>query len=72
MPQMDYGRYKAICKQCEREIKKPHSNVFIALFFALLSGAVLMLCLVVREQGEQLERMQTRVYEIQQIVEPLK
>lgn len=46
MPQMDYGRYKAICKQCEREIKKPHSHCFYCSVYrsAVRCGAYALSC----------------------------
>lgn len=72
MPEMNYGRYKAVCRQCERDLNAPPSNALIALMFAILSGAVVVLCLLVHDQGAQLTRLQSRVYEIQQITEPLK
>lgn len=72
MPEMKYGKYRELCKDCETEVMFPDKNIALYIVMAVLSAVVFALLLQVRAQGQQLERIQVTVYDVDSRTEILK
>ena len=65
MPEMNYGRYKAICHNCESELMSPSKNVF--LFGAVLVCIIMTIVIgmELNETKERLTRIQVKLNDVE-------